>query len=68
MPIFLCMTDPTALPLKDWIAALDESEADIAAGNLVPGDVVHRAIQERIDQLEAALSDNRRQKKAAPRR
>jgi hypothetical protein len=58
------MTDPTKLTLDDWIAALDQSDAEIAAGDLVPGDLVHRAIQDRIDQLEAALSDERDRKAA----
>jgi hypothetical protein len=55
------------LTIDEWSAALDQSDADIAAGNLVPGEVVHKAIQDRIDRLEAALSAERL-RRAAPRR
>jgi hypothetical protein len=37
----------------ELLAALAESEADIAAGRLVPGEAVHRELQASIARLEA---------------
>jgi hypothetical protein len=45
------------MPARDQIKAdLAESEADIAAGRLIPGEAVHQMMQDRIDQLEARLA------------
>jgi len=46
---------------QDWIDALDESVADIAAGRVVSGDVVRRELLEGISRMEAKRA-------AAPRR
>jgi predicted transcriptional regulator len=50
------MSDPMQRTLADVMADLDASEADIAAGRIVPADEVHQAIKDRIDRLETALS------------
>jgi len=45
------------MPTLDRIKAdLAESEADIAAGRLIPADAVHQMMQDRIDRLEARLA------------
>jgi len=50
------MSDPR-MPTLDRIKAdLAESEADIAAGRLIPADAVHQMMQDRIDRLEARLA------------
>jgi hypothetical protein len=38
---------------EDWIDALDESMADIAAGRLVSGEIVRRELLESIARMEA---------------
>jgi len=48
--------DDTSRPLdapQDWIDALDESVADIAAGRVVSGERVRRELLESISRLEA---------------
>ena len=46
-----------AAPLKiapdGWLEALAESEADLAAGRIVPGETVRRGIRDAIARLEA---------------
>lgn len=36
-----------------WLEALAESEADLAAGRTVPGEVVHQLLRESMARLEA---------------
>jgi hypothetical protein len=55
------MTDPTKLTLDDWIAALDRSDAQLAAGNTVPMAPVLQRLRDSIERLEA------RQQTAPPR-
>lgn len=50
------MTDPTNRSREDMIADLDASDADIAAGDLVPGEAVIATIEAAIDRLEARLA------------
>ncbi len=45
-------TDPTAAP-ADWPEILAESEADVAAGRIVPGEQVLRELREGLSRLEA---------------
>lgn len=45
-------TERTAAP-AEWLEALARSEADLAAGRIVPGEVVHRELQDSIARLEA---------------
>jgi hypothetical protein len=40
-------------PPSDWLEALAESDADLAAGRIVSGDVVLRELQESLVRLEA---------------
>jgi hypothetical protein len=49
------MTDtptPASVP-AGWLEALAESEADLAAGRIVPGEAVMRDLQDALDRLEA---------------
>lgn len=55
------MTDPTSRSREEMLDDLDASDAEIEAGDLVPGEVVLAEIQAAIDRLEAKLA-------AAPRR
>jgi hypothetical protein len=52
--------------LDEIAAALDCSEADILAGDVVSADEVDRIIQERIDRTEARLSAARPHRVASP--
>ncbi len=45
--------DPTDLTLADWIAALDRSDAQIDAGDVVPGETVLAELQASLDRLES---------------
>ena len=36
-----------------WLEILDESEADLAAGRIVPGEVVHQGLRDSLARLEA---------------
>jgi hypothetical protein len=47
------MNDPTHRTLSDLIADLEASEAELAAGDLVPGEVVLAELRESIARLEA---------------
>jgi hypothetical protein len=42
-----------AIAPAGWLEALAESEADLAAGRIVPGDVVMRDLRESLARLEA---------------
>lgn len=44
----------TEVPVE-WLEALAESDADIAAGRIVPSEAVHRGLREAAEQLEATL-------------
>jgi len=44
----------------DWLEALDESEAELAAGMIVPGDEVMRGLNASIARLEKALKREHR--------
>ena len=62
------MTDTagrTAAP-AEWLEALARSEADLAAGRIVPGAVVRRELQGSIARLEAKAAV--RQREATARR
>jgi hypothetical protein len=52
---------------QDWIDALDESMADIAAGRVVSGDVVRRELIESIARIEAKPTSSRKRGPARPR-
>jgi hypothetical protein len=43
-----------------WLEILEESEAELAAGQTVPGEVVHRELQESIARLEAKAATGQR--------
>ncbi len=49
------MDDNPVLPLAPagWLEALDESEAELAAGMTVPGDIIMRELYDSIARLEA---------------
>jgi|GEM_PF-3977348 hypothetical protein len=51
--------DPTNLTLDDWIAALDRGDADIAGGNIVPGETVRAELRASIARMEAELKSPR---------
>jgi len=44
------MDDPTKRTLADLIADLEASEAEIAAGQTIPGEQVLAELQDRLDQ------------------
>ncbi len=44
-----------------WLETLEESEAEVAAGSTVPGETVHRELQESIAWLEAKAKTERRE-------
>ena len=65
----MAVMEKRSLPCLDEIAAaLDSSEADILAGDVVSADEVDRIIQERIKRTEARLSAGRCHQAASPRR
>jgi hypothetical protein len=43
----------------DWLEVLAESDADLAAGRIVPGDVVMRDLRESLARLEAKAAAKR---------
>jgi hypothetical protein len=49
-----------------WLEILEESEAELAAGQIVSGEAVHRELRESIARLEAKAATRRRE--AASRR
>lgn len=61
------MSDPTKRTLAELIADLDASEAELAAGDLVPGEVVLAELRASIARLETKqrIENHRR---ATPRR
>ena len=48
-----CMSDPTKRPISDWLADLEISEAQAAAGDFVSGEEVLADLQASIARLEA---------------
>jgi predicted transcriptional regulator len=50
-----------------WLDALAESEAQLAAGQIVPGEEVMRELLENIERLKAKHADKLR-RRTAPRR
>ena len=61
------MADPTNRPPADWLDDIAESEAQLAAGDIVPAEPVLRRLRDSIAQLEAKLAGNL-PRVAAPRR
>jgi len=59
------MIDPTNRPVADWLDDIAESEAELEAGMLVPGETVIAEIEAAIARLDAKLSKSR-PRKAAP--
>ncbi|WP_284943688.1 hypothetical protein [Acidisoma cladoniae] len=51
----------------DWLAIIERSDADLAAGRIVPGDVVMREFAETLARMEAKAAAATR-RKALPRR
>jgi hypothetical protein len=47
------MTDPTNRPIADLIADLAISEAEVEAGDIVPGEVVFAELEARLARLKA---------------
>jgi len=50
-----------------WLEVLAESEADVAAGRIVPGDVVMRDLRESLARLEAKAAARKPRKNTPPR-
>jgi hypothetical protein len=50
-----------------WLEALAESEADLAAGRIVPGDEVMRDLTESLARLEARAAAKKARKNARQR-
>ncbi len=50
-----------------WREVLAESEADLAAGRIVPGEAVRRGLRESMARLEAKQLAKRQQKATIPR-
>jgi hypothetical protein len=42
---------PNAEPPRSWINALDRADADIAAGRIVEGAVIHKMFEDALDRL-----------------
>jgi hypothetical protein len=59
--------DPTNLTVYDWIAALDRSDAQILAGDIVSGELVLAELKASLDQLENKQWDARGPRSAAKR-
>jgi len=54
------MMDPTKRPLSEWIADLEESEAQVDAGLTVPLAPALERLRESIRRLEARAGDETR--------
>jgi hypothetical protein len=61
------MTDPTQRSPAEWLDDIAESEAQLAAGEVVPAEPVLNRLRETISQLEAKRA-GKRPRPAAPRR
>ena len=55
------MEEPTRPAPADWLAALDESDADLAAGRIVSGESVIRELYASLARLETAAEPDRQQ-------
>jgi hypothetical protein len=55
------MKTPTEQAPHGWLEALEESEAELAAGLIVPRETVHRELQESIARLEAKAAMKQRE-------
>jgi hypothetical protein len=55
------------LPPTDWLEALAESEADLAAGHIVSGEVVMRELHENLARVETKKAA-KLARKSTPRR
>jgi hypothetical protein len=60
----LLMNEPISPPPADWLREIAESEAQLAAGEIVSGDAVLQELRDDIAQLEAKLSRNRQRSTA----
>lgn len=49
------MDDNLPTAPADWLEALAESDADLAAGRIVPGEVVLRDLKDSLARLEAKM-------------
>jgi hypothetical protein len=67
VPYPLPMNDTLALAPAGWLEALVESEAQLAAGQIVDGDEVMRELDKCIAQLEAKQATGRHRKATARR-
>jgi hypothetical protein len=63
------MDDPTPpnLAPAEWLEALAESEAQLAAGQTVPAEIVRQGLRASIARLEAKLTTDRRRGATARR-
>ncbi len=61
------MNEPINTPPADWLGDIAESEAQLAAGQVVSGESVLQELRDGIAQLKAQLTGNR-QRPAAQRR
>jgi hypothetical protein len=61
------MDEPTSPVPADWLAALDESDADVAAGRIVSGESVMRDLYASLARLEAAAEPDTRPSAPAAR-
>jgi len=52
-PIIVAISDPTNRPVSDWLADLEISEAQAAAGDVVPAEAVLAALRDSLAKLEA---------------
>ncbi len=52
------MSNPTDRPPAEWLDDIAESEAQLAAGDIVPAEPVLQRLRDTIAQLEAKLADN----------
>jgi hypothetical protein len=52
------MDDNLPTAPADWLEALAESDADLAAGRIVPGEVVLRDLKDSLARLEAKAAAN----------
>jgi hypothetical protein len=58
-------TPHAAGPPPDWLEVLAESDADLAAGRIVPGDVVMRDFRDGLARLEEQAAAAKRVRKGA---
>lgn len=56
------MDDNLPTAPADWLEALAESDADLAAGRIVPGEVVLRDLKDSLARLEAKAAIGSRRK------